>query len=485
MTEKTFPEGFLWGGATAANQCEGAYREGGKGLSVADMITSGSRTSPRQFTHEIKPELSYPSHEAIDFYHHYKEDIALFGKMGFKVFRLSIAWSRIFPNGDEKQPCREGLDFYHKVFAECHANGIEPLVTLSHYEMPYHLACAYGGWTNPAAIDFFVRYATTVLQEYKDEVRYWLTFNEINILASPFGALIAGGIIPDHDGPQMDFTQKETPEKAAKRFLALHHQFIASAKTVAIAHAINPSCMVGCMIAGMAQYPLTPNPDDMIRSQEMMKMGNWLCGDVMVRGYYPQYALNAFSKMGLNLDISEDDEEILLMGTVDFYSFSYYSSACTTCDAQAAAKAGNMIMGINNPYIKRSQWGWGIDPEGLRWYLNEAYGRYEIPMMIVENGLGAQDIIEADGHIHDPYRIDYMKNHIKAIKEAIDDGVEVLGYTSWGCIDLVSASTGEMAKRYGFIYVDRNDDGTGTFKRIPKDSFEWYSKLIKSNGAEL
>ena len=479
-----FKEGFLWGGATAANQFEGGWNEGGKGPGVPDHIRGGTVSTPRLWDKDIDPDVYYPSHLAVDFYHFYKEDIALYGEMGFKCFRLSVNWSRIYPNGDELEPNREGLEFYHNVFAECKKYDIEPLVTISHYELPWGLSVKYNGWTGREVIDCFVRYATTLFNEYKDEVKYWLTFNEINIGAQPFGRIMSLGM-QGEDGKPMFKLDPETPEEASDRFTALHHQFVASAKAVVIGHEINPEFKIGLMIAGSMTYPYTPNPKDVKNAQDRMNMSNWFCGDVQVRGHYPYYAKRYFRDNSITVRMEPGDEEILAKGTVDFYSFSYYMSSCASVDPEAAKGSGNMFTGIVNPYLKASDWGWQIDPEGLRIYLNDVYGRYEIPLFIVENGLGANDVRAEDGKFHDDYRINYLRDHIKAMAEAVEDGVELMGYTMWGCTDLVSASTGEMKKRYGFVYVDRDNDGNGDFHRERKDSFFWYKKVIESNGEDL
>ncbi|MBE6127645.1 MAG: glycosyl hydrolase family protein [Erysipelotrichaceae bacterium] len=478
-----FRKDFLWGGATAANQFEGGWNEGGKGPGVPDHIRGGTVDTPRLWDKEIDPNVYYPSHQAVDFYHFYKEDIALYGEMGFKCFRLSVNWSRIYPNGDELEPNQEGLEFYHKVFAECKKYNIEPLVTISHYELPWGLSVKYNGWTGREVIDCFVRYATTLFREYKDEVRYWLTFNEINIGVNAFGRIMSLGMQGDDHKPMFKMT--ETPEEASDRFTALHNQFVASAKAVVIGHEINPDNQIGLMIAGSMNYPYTPNPLDVRETQIKMQMSNWFCGDVQVRGHYPYYAKRYFKDNNITVRMEPGDEEILAKGTVDFYSFSYYMSSCSSVDPEALKGAGNMFTGIVNPYLKASDWGWQIDPEGLRIYLNEVYGRYEIPLMIVENGLGAVDERGEDGKFHDDYRINYLRDHIKAMAQAVEDGVDLMGYTMWGCTDLVSASTGEMKKRYGFVYVDRDNDGNGDFHRERKDSFFWYKKVIETNGEDL
>jgi len=483
---KPFPEGFLWGGATAANQCEGAWNEDGKGPSIADMITAGDRRTPRRFTREWEPGAYYPSHEAIDHYHRYAEDIALFAEMGFKVYRMSIAWTRLYPNGDETEPNRAGIEHYRKVFTELRRHGIEPLVTLSHYEMPYGLAKQWNGWADRRTIDCFVRYATTCFTEFRGLVKHWLTFNEINVLTGPDGAVIGGGILP-REGSGPVFGGREDPGEAGLRFQALHHQFVASARAVQIAHAIDPANKVGCMIAGMVIYPSTCDPADILLAHRMMREGNFYCGDVMVRGEYPAFARRMLAERGIALRVEPGDLETLRLGTVDFYSLSYYASKCVSA-ASGQVRGGNLMnmsFGLPNPYLKASDWGWAIDPAGLRYLLNEVYGRYRIPIMVVENGLGQADVVESTGAIHDTYRIAYLREHIRAMAEALEDGVELMGYTVWGCIDLVSAGTGEMEKRYGFIYVDKDNEGKGTLSRMRKDSFYWYRQVITSNGADI
>ncbi len=479
----SFPKGFLWGGATAANQFEGGWDVDGKGASVPDHIRGGTVTEPRLWDKEIDPSVYYPSHEATDFYHHYKEDIALYGEMGFKCYRMSINWARIYPTGEEAEPNQAGLQFYHNVFQECKKYGIEPLVTISHYELPWAMSVKYNGWTGRECIDLFIKYATTLFKEYKDEVKYWLTFNEINCGAQAIGRILSLGMLGEDHKPM--FKTEETPEEMSDRFTALHNQFVASAKAVKIGHEINPENKIGCMIAGSMTYAYTPNPLDNKEAQDKMNLSNWFCGDVQVRGHYPYYAKRYFKEHNVTVRMEEGDLDILKEGCVDFYSFSYYMSSCASVDPETIKSAGNIFSGIKNPYLKASDWGWQIDPMGLRIYLNEVYGRYEIPLMIVENGLGAVDVKSEDGKIHDSYRIDYMRDHIKAMEEAIEDGVDLMGYTMWGCTDLVSASTGEMKKRYGFVYVDRDNDGNGDMHRERKDSFYWYKKVCESNGADL
>lgn len=464
-----FPKNFLWGGAVAANQCEGAYQEDGKGLSVQDVLPRGIRGSRTKLPTEENLKL-----EAIDFYHRYPQDIKMFAEMGFKVFRTSIAWSRIFPKGDEEQPNEAGLEFYDRVFEECRKYGIEPLVTLSHYETPLYLAETYNGWTDRRMIGFYERYVRTVFKRYRGKVKYWLTFNEINsLLHAPF---MSGGIANMQGLTEQDLYQ------------AAHHELVASALATKIGHEMMTDAMIGCMILSMPTYPLTPSPDDVIAVMDA-EHRNYFYGDVHVRGKYPGYMKRYFREHGIQIQFAPEDEEIL-KNTVDFVSFSYYMSVCATSDPEKQKKGlGNLLGGVPNPTLKASDWGWQIDPKGLRYVLNMFYDRYQKPLFIVENGLGAVDVLNEDENgnktVEDDYRIQYLKDHLIQVGEAIQDGVEIMGYTSWGCIDVVSASTAELKKRYGYIYVDRNDDGTGTMERYKKKSFYWYQKVIESNGEVL
>ena len=475
-----FRKDFLWGGATAANQFEGAWNIDGKGPSCADMCTGGSHTRSKRITREIEEGTFYPSHEAIDFYHRYKEDIALFAEMGFKVFRFSIGWSRIFPNGDDAMPNEAGLQFYDNVINECLRYGIEPLITISHYEVPFALCKKYNGWASREMIDIFSKYCEVIFKRYKGRVKYWLTFNEINSATMPMGGFLSQGIL--NEGTTDFNNQVDIPQL---RFQGLHHQFVASAKAVQLAHEIDENYQVGCMILYATTYPYTCKPDDVIEAQKKNRIMNYFCGDVQVRGEYPTYMNRYFKENNIEIKVEDGDEEILKNGCVDFYTFSYYMSVCATTDEKELQGNGNILGGATNPYLKASDWGWQIDPKGLRYSLNEIYDRYQIPMMIVENGLGAYDEKEEDGTINDDYRIEYLKAHIEQMKEAVEDGVDLIGYTPWGCIDLVSASTGEMAKRYGFIYVDKYDDGSGDLSRSKKKSFNWYKQVIASNGENL
>lgn len=474
-----FPKGFLWGGAVAANQYEGAWQEAGKGESTSDHMTGGTVDTPRRFTKTLIPGEYYPSQLASDGYHHIEEDIKLMAGMGFSVYRLSIAWTRIFPNGDDAEPNLAGLDYYRHVFELCHQYHIEPLVTISHYEMPYHLTEAYGGWENRQVIGFYEKYANTLFSEYKGLVKYWLTFNEINAGFFLGGYVSLGLPIADQAAAFAPQTDDDSIQHA---LLALHNQFVASARAVQIGHKIDPANQIGCMIAGQVKYPLTPDPKDVLLAQRSNELINFYCGDVQVRGAYPAFAKRYWDEHGVKLEISDADAADLKAGCVDFYSFSYYSSSVETADPTKQRVDQNMSAGVKNPYLKYSDWGWATDPDGLRWYLNELNSRYQIPLMVVENGLGAFDKLTDSDKVYDDYRISYLSEHIDAMAGAIKDGVNLIGYTSWGWIDLVSAGTGQMAKRYGFVYVDRNDDQVGDFRRIPKKSYYWYKRVIATNG---
>lgn len=477
-----FKKDFLWGGATAANQLEGGWDVDGKGISCSDICTGGNSTTSKRMTPVLEEGTFYPSHEAIDHYHHYKEDIALFAEMGFKVYRFSIAWTRIFPTGEESEPNEAGLTFYENIIDECLKYHIEPLITISHYEVPFALTKKYNGWASREMIELFMNYCRAIFTRYKGKVKYWLTFNEINSATMPMGGFLSQGILNEKEKTTTFMDQVDVPQY---RYQGLHHQFVASAKAVQLAHEIDANYQVGCMQIYATTYPLTCNPSDILEAQKNNHKMNYFCGDVQVRGYYPSYMARFFKENNITIDMKDGDVEILKNGTVDFYTFSYYMSVCATADKTKLGTGGNIMGGANNPYLKASDWGWQIDPQGLRYTLNEIYDRYQIPLMVVENGLGAYDKIEEDGSIKDGYRIDYLRQHIEQMEEAVEDGVDLIGFTPWGCIDLVSASTGEMAKRYGFIYVEKYDDGSGDFSRRKKESFDWYKKVIATNGEDL
>jgi len=461
---KTFPDTFLWGGAVAANQVEGAYLEDGKGLSTSDVQPKGV-FGP---VVERVPGDSGIKDVAIDFYHRYPDDIKLFAEMGFSCLRVSIAWTRIFPNGDEPQPNEAGLAFYDKLFDELAAHNITPLVTLSHYEMPWGLVKQYGGWGSRQVIGFFERYARTVFTRYKEKVKLWLTFNEINM---SLHAPMTGVGLP------------ETSSKA-EVYQAIHHQLVASALAVNACHEIVPEGKIGNMLLGGLVYPLTCKPDDVLEALQENRAWQFF-GDVQCRGAYPGYMLRFFRDNGIQLDVTDADREAL-KSTVDFISFSYYMTGCVTTDEELNKQArGNILSMVPNPHLASSEWGWQIDPVGLRTLLNVLWDRYQKPLFIVENGLGAKDKPDADGVVQDDYRIAYLNDHLVQVREAMEDGVEVMGYTSWGPIDLVSASKAELSKRYGFIYVDRDDNGNGTLARSRKKSFYWYKEVISTKGASL
>lgn len=478
MNEITkFPKGFLWGGAIAANQIEGAWNLDGKGISTADIMTSGTHDEPRKITLEIdKENYFYPSHTASDFYHNYKEDIKLCAEMGFRVFRMSINWTRIYPNGDEQNPNELGLEFYDRVFDELLKYNIEPLVSIFHNECPLTFYTKYGGWDNKALIELFEKFSVTLFNRYKDKVKYWIPINEINALSTPVGNWNHGCIL--NEGTVYFEKQVDNP---TKRWNALHNQFVASARAVIAGKKINPEFQFGTMISHITMYPLTPNPLDVLKTQEEDQIRNCLSGDVQVLGKYPYFASKYFNKIGVHLNVTDDELEIIRLGKVDFYSLSYYMSNCVSATPDVEKVSGNIMGGAKNPYLESTDWNWQIDPIGLRYSLNKIYDRYNVPIMVTENGLGAFDELNADNTINDDYRIKYLEEHIEQMRLSIEDGVDLIGYTPWSSIDLVSVSTGEFAKRYGFIYVDQNESGTGSLKRFKKDSFYWYKNLIENN----
>lgn len=470
---------FLWGGAVAAHQIEGGLQNTSKGLSVSDVMTQGDSNTSRKITNTIQDNEIYPNHDAIDFHSNYKEDIKLLAEMGFKAFRTSIAWTRIFPKGDEESPNEEGLQFYDDVFDTLISYGIEPVVTLSHFEMPLHLANKYNGWLNRKTIDFFVDFAEVCFSRYKDKVKYWMTFNEINNHYNYHNDIYGwtnSGVI---------YSEEENPELAM--FKTSHHQFVASARAVKIGHDINSDNQIGSMVSIDPIYPISANPDDILSAQKAMR-SKYFFSDVQSRGHYPHYMKQKIDKYWNDIGITDEDLDILKIGTVDYIGISYYMSVAV--DATVKTDISNSTTAavdnsVSNPYLKESDWGWPIDSKGLRYILNELYERYELPIFIVENGYGAYDKIE-NGKVHDDYRIQYLSEHIHQMLLAInEDNIDVIGYTAWGCIDLVSFTTGEMEKRYGFIYVDKDNQGNGTLKRTKKDSFYWYQDVIKTNGQSI
>lgn len=471
MTE--FPKDFLWGGAISANQSEGAWNVDGKGPSIQDVAPGNRNVFTPIDPLKYDPKGYYPTHNGIDFYHRYAEDIKLFEEMGFKVLRMSIAWSRIFPNGDDDQPNEKGLEYYDHVFKALRAANIEPLVTLSHFEIPLHLVTEYGGWENRDTIKFFMRFVKTVMTRYQHQVHYWLTFNEINMaLYAPLQTLGVDVKMSD-------------PDREQHIYQAVHHQFVASSLSVAFARGLSTEQHVGAMSGYSPIYPLTGKPEDMLASLKA-EQEKFFFADVQIKGHYPEFQLQYFKRHGINIQMLPDDEALLANNPVDFLSFSYYSTAVISADSAGQTEAqGNVIHAFESPYIPKSEWGWQIDPLGLRLSCNYLYDRYHVPLFIAENGLGAHDQLTDDGAIHDDYRINYLSQHLQALNDAINlDGVNVFGYTAWGCIDIISAAAGEMEKRYGFIYVDQDNQGKGTLQRIRKDSFWWYQRVIAENGAK-
>lgn len=475
------PKDFLWGGAFAAHQFEGGWNEGGKGPSVVDVLTAGAHGVPREITQTVEEDKFYPNQVASDFYHRYKEDIKLFAGMGLKCLRTSIAWTRIFPNGDELEPNEEGLKFYDDVFDELLKYGIEPVITLSHFELPLHLAREYGGFRSRKVVDCFERFAKVCFERYKNKVKYWMTFNEINNQMDTGNPLFfwtnSGVVVEEGEDPK------------AVLYKVAHNELLASAKAVIAGKEINPEFKIGCMVSHVPIYPYSCNPDDVMAAKEAMRQ-RYFFADVHCRGHYPSYALKEFEREGYDIGMEEGDAEILAKGTVDYVGFSYYMSTTVKSDVHNENTGdivnGALSNGVENPYIESSDWGWAIDPVGLRYALNRFYDRYELPVFIVENGFGAVDKVSEDGKIHDQYRIDYLKKHIEQMELAVNyDGVDLMGYTPWGIMDLVSFTTGEMKKRYGMIYVDRDNEGNGSMERLRKDSYFWYKNVIASQGENL
>lgn len=485
-----FPKGFFWGGSTAAVQCEGAWDVDGRGPSELDYCTVGGADHPRLITYvdaegkpgsapmfmgaptgarlAVLPDQYYPNHEGIDAYHRYEEDIDLFAEMGFTMLRVSINTTRIFPRGDEDEPRPEGLAFYHRVFDKMRSCGIEPLVTISHFNDPAGLDQVTGGWGDRRTVDYFLKIACTLFTEYRGTVRWWLTFNEIN-----------------NELSLLNLNPHPSAAQYREAYQRLHHQFLASARAVSLAHEVDPDNRVGCMINGTPVYPLTCDPADILAARYTWERDVYYCGDVQVKGAYPPFARRLWREQDVSLVTRPGDAEALAAGTVDFFTFSYYMSSAVTTHAGEEQVGGNMTASAKNAYLSYSEWGWAQDPQGLRYFMEVVYDRYRIPLMIVENGLGAADSVEDDGSVHDPYRIAYMRDHLREVERAMADGVDCIGYLSWAPIDLVSMGSGQMRKRYGMIYVDRHDDGTGSFERRKKDSFAWYQRVIASHGSDL
>ncbi|MDD4568885.1 MAG: glycoside hydrolase family 1 protein [Tepidanaerobacteraceae bacterium] len=475
---KKFPEGFLWGGAMTASQTEGAFLDGGKGWCVADIIRHDPYKKPEK---KINTEITtkdilfamedkqgyYPRRYCIDFYHTYKKDLALLKELGIKCLRTSINWARIFPKGDEDKPNEEGLRFYDSLIDEMLKNGIEPMITISHYEMPLHLTLEYGGWYNRRLIDFFVNYCQVLFERYKDKVKWWIPVNEINLIMQESF---------NHLGIPSDKVENVLEAK----YQGLHHEMVACAKAVKIAKQINSNFKIGAMVTCHNAYPATCRPEDAMAALRCNQMENYFL-DVLLRGKYPGYVFRFFEEHGLNIRFAEGDEAVLRDNTADYLSVSYYASR--TISEQSSKNLYDPE--TENAYLKTNDWGWTIDPVGFRYCLNELYDRYQTPIFITELGFGARDTVTEDSRIHDQYRIDFLRDHIKQLKEAIYDGIDIIGCLTWGPIDIVSCSSAEMSKRYGFIYVDIDDEGKGTGARLKKDSFFWFQHVIETNGEDL
>ena len=469
---------FLWGGSIAAHQCEGAWNVDGKGIGIMDLVTSGSYEVPREICKDIEDGKRYPSHEGIDFYHRFKDDIALFGEMGFKALRISIDWSRIYPNGDDEEPNKKGIEYYQSVVDELLKNGIEPIVTLYHFEMPVNLVRKYGSWTNRKVIDFYLKYCKTMFEALKGKVKYWVTFNEMNHIdpqteaSDIFTYIIAG----------LKFS--EMVEKKQTLATIGYNMTLAGVKAVELAHEIDPNNKVGCVFGLTPVYPINCNPVNVMNAFKEMDRDFYQI-DAMCNGCFPKYKLKEYKDSDIQLEISNEDKESFYNGKLDFIGLNYYSTSVAHYEGDDNGEE-TLFGGVQNPYLEKSKWGWSIDPIGLRYLLNYVYRKYELPIIVSENGLGAMDKVEEDGSINDDYRIDYLNQHLIQLKKAAEeDGVDCFGYLMWGPIDLISATTGEMKKRYGFIYVDKQDDGTGDYSRKKKKSFDWYKEVIESNGESL
>ena len=480
MNNYHIPEDFLWGGAIAANQAEGAHGVAGKGYSLADVHKFYPNKSNDEIQKEQKKGMTiaqiknnledtegyYPKRYGIDFYHTYNEDLELFADLGLKAFRTSIDWTRIFPTGEEETPNEEGLKFYDHLIDKIIDLGMEPIITILHYETPINISLKYGGWHNRKVIDLFYKYGKVVLNRYKDKVKYWIVINQINLIGDePFNSTA----IPSDTVENFD--------EAA--YQAVHNQFVACAMLKEYARRINPEIKIGTMVCDVTAYPASPKPEDILLAFKKKRLEYYFT-DVQFRGEYPQFVLNYFKENNIHIDILENDNKILKENPMDFLAISYYSTAM----ADASKNTIKQASVTPNPYLEKSPWGWAIDPKGLYVTLSAYWDRYRKPIMIAENGLGTYDEIE-NGQIHDNYRISYLSAHISAMKQAMYDGAEIFAYCVWSPIDIVSCSTAQMSKRYGLIYVDLDDEGKGTGKRIKKDSFFWYKKVIETNGEEL
>lgn len=470
MTKK-FPKDFLWGSAISSSQSEGAWNHDGRGPSVYDYMPVGKSRYEDFLQHTYQDDTFFPNRKGIDFYHTYKEDIKLLAEMGCKAFRFSVSWSRIYPTGLEEKPNKKGIQFYENMIDELISYHIEPVVTILHYDIPLYLVEHYNGFASREVVDLYVKYAKTLFSYFKNKVKYWITINEINIMRyCPLDAGIKD--CPDNDLQII--------------FQSAHHQFIASAKAVIALHQMIPKAQVGMMLGYEPAYAKTCHPSDVLLA-EKSESELLFFSDVQMLGYYPKTMQHYFKKNNIHIHMEDNDKQILYQGRCDFLAFSYYSSAvCShSLSDQEKATRGNIIYGIDNPYLTKTQWGWTIDAMGLQTSLIRLYQKYHKPLFIVECGIGVKESKKNDAMIEDDYRIAFFKEHLKQVKEAIDLGIEVMGFLTWSPIDMPSAATGELEKRYGFIYVDADSQGNGSYQRSKKKSFSWYQEIIKTNGFDL
>lgn len=473
-----FPKDFLWGGAIAANQAEGAWQEDGKGWSIADINlfrgdiplakrSNKEMTSEQARFHMEDTEGRYPKRDGIDFYHTYEDDLRMLAETGMNAFRTSISWARVFPNGDDAEPNEAALQYYDRLIDSIIANGMTPLLTMSHYEMPLALTTKYKGWYSREVIDLFTRFGKVLLDRYADRVKYWIVVNQINLIThESFNHLgVAADLVDD---------------LPSAKYQAVHNEMVSAAQITSYGHSLRKDLQFGVMLCHTLTDPASSRPDDVFASMQQNQM-EYFFADVALRGRYPGYAWRRFADLGVTVEFGEGDAETLAEGTADLMTFSYYYTRVIDAPTWASGDSDGFV----NEHLEMSDWGWAKNPLGLRKALNEYWDRYQVPIMITENGFGAKDVVESDGSIHDDYRIDYMRDHIDAMREAIRDGVDVRGHFSWGPIDIVSCSSSEMSKRYGFIYVDLDDAGNGTGERVRKDSFGWYERVVASNGSVL
>lgn len=463
---KPFPKDFLWGASTSAYQVEGAWDEDGKGPSVIDMGKYPEGTSDFKV--------------ASDHYHRYKEDIALFAEMGLKAYRFSIAWTRIYPKGTGEIN-EKGIAFYNDLINELLSHNIEPIVTMCHFDLPYALQ-EKGGWSNRETIDAYENYAKTLFKHFGDRVKYWLTINEQNMMIL-HGATI-GTVDPNIKNPEKELYQQN------------HHMLLAQAKAMKLCHEMCPNAKIGPAPNIISIYPASSKPEDVIAASNFSSIRNWLYLDAAVFGRYNSIAWSYLEEKGYTPTIQEGDMEILKSGKPDFIAFNYYSTSTvaeskndlsdknSTGDQQIAIGEQGVYRGVSNPYLEKTQFGWEIDPIGFRSTLREINERYNLPLLVTENGLGAYDKLEEGDVVNDDYRIDFLRKHIEQAKLAITDGVNLIGYCPWSAIDLISTHQG-ISKRYGFIYVNRDEFDLKDLRRIKKKSFYWYRDVIKSNGEKI